>query len=99
VDEHYQTCQSPTICGFSICWPFLAYAGIKNYLTIHSVFEHEKIFRIKITDDENDRIVNTFITETKDLIAIVKTEREYKVFHIDLDQIREDNFIKKKLLF
>jgi hypothetical protein len=73
MDVNYHTCQSPTICGFSICWPFLAYAGIKNYLTIHSVFDHDTILRIKLSEDEDDRIVNSFITDTKDLIAIVKT--------------------------
>jgi hypothetical protein len=68
-------------------------------MTIHSVFEHNKIFRVKLSNDENDRIVNSFITDTKDLIAIVKTEKKYKVYLIDLDELRNDNFIKKLLIF
>ena len=40
---------------------------------IFNVFEPKTIYRVKLSYNKDDQIIKTVITDTKDLIAIVKT--------------------------
>ena len=58
----------------------------KQQLIIVNAFETNTINRVEfLSPDIDHNIVNTFVTNTNDLLVLVQTEQEFILYCIDLD--------------
>ena len=75
---------SPTR-AFSIRWPYVAFSNSK-FLIIINAFDTKTITRIELQQSNTAyQIVQTFITNSNDLLALVRTHDEFILFCVDLD--------------
>lgn len=82
--------------AFSICWPFIAFSGLGNYILLINAYENTKIRRIQIADpDKSITICQTYVTETNDLFVCVQDDDMYKLYMMDLDYSIEHEFVDK----
>ena len=99
-DIKLEEVEDTPIKSFSIRWPYVTYSN-KKLLIIVNAFDTNTINRVEFLSPNIDHnIVNTFITNTNDLLVLVQTEQEFILYCIDLDKsniyelTNEDDFEK-----
>ena len=89
---YYNYIYSP-LRAFSICWPFIAFSGLGNYILLINAYENTKIRRIQVAEaNKSITISQTYITETNDLFVCIQDEDQYKLLMMDLDYSVEHEF-------
>lgn len=74
------------ISAFSINWPYVAFAGLNDYLIICNGYDQEFLHRVEMAPAcDKINICQTIISDTNDLFAMIYSKRTYKLFMIDLD--------------
>lgn len=74
--------------AFCMNWPYIAYSGLQNELTILNTFDQDVVHRIPIVPNNIEiNICTTYITETRDLfiLAFKYHQRKYYIYMLDLD--------------
>ena len=83
---NHQEIEDCPIRSFSIKWPYVAYTN-SEYLIVINAFHTNNITRVKLlSPDVDHQIVQTCITNSNDLLSLVKTNDEYILFLINLDK-------------
>jgi hypothetical protein len=77
--------------AFSSNWPYMVNSDLTDHhILLHSAYDKNEMTRIAIPSSIN-RVVRTWITETKDIFLMGETDTRYELWSIDLD-----NFLGKK---
>lgn len=75
------------ISAFSINWPYIAFSGLDMSLVIFNMYNKELVQRIQLAPEGvNINICQTFISDTKDLFALVYKDKMFHMYQIDLDK-------------
>ena len=71
--------------AFSSYWPYMVNSDLTDsHILLHSAYEKNVISRIQIPTSIN-RVIRTWITETKDIFIVGETDHRYELWVIDLD--------------
>jgi hypothetical protein len=75
------------IQALTIGWPYVMFAPLPNQIWIYNVFDSGRQHRIQIATNERYlEVIQSYITESKDLFFIAHEKSKYYVYKIDLDQ-------------
>ena len=66
--------------AYSVNWPYICFSGLGNDLCVINAFQQNIIHMIQVAPDnsQNTSIVQTYITDTKDLFMITMTQDSKK---------------------
>ena len=90
VNEHPAQSSSyiySSVRAFSIYWPYVCFSGLENFLLVVNLYDSKILHRIQLGPlDEYIFVCQTFISNTKDLMVVIKKDKVFKVILLDLDQ-------------
>lgn len=75
------------ISAFTVSWPYIAWSGMEDFLTVLNLNAPNYVHRVELTEPDQPRmrIKQTQISATNDLFAMTLQDTTYRVFMIDLE--------------
>ena len=91
-NEEYSSIKGKLISSFSINWPFVAFQGLNNYLVVINALQKDFLNRIQISQDNDEPILETYITSQNDLFVFTSSKDDYyKLYKMDLSRTMHFN--------